>query len=262
MIRTLITIAFASFILAVGCLAGAAALGGRDIAQNGWTIPSEWQYRIADRDGRGRLERVRPSERVTREIPWDGGESLRLDLPLDVTYIQGDESRVVIEGPKDYAERITLEGGRFGLAGDVDLDTSDVRIDLNGVRILDAGDGIRITVTAPKVSNFTVNGSGDLKIRDYDQPDLTVKVQGSGDVTGAGRSGAIRLDIVGSGSIDLADVEARDAQVTTSGSGDATIAARGVVKIAVAGSGGVSLRAKPASLTSEISGSGDIDQDY
>ena len=262
MIRTLITIAFASFILAMACLAGAAALGGRDIAENGWTIPSEWQYRITDRDGHGRLERVRSSERVTREIAWDGGESLMLDLPLDVTYIQGDESRVVIEGPKDYAERITLDGGRFGLAGDVHLDNSDVTIDLNGVRVLDAGERIRITVTAPSVKTFAVNGSGDLDIRGYDQPELTVRVQGSGDVTGSGRSDAVKLDIVGSGSIDLADIEARDAQVTTSGSGDATIAASGAVKVAVAGSGGVSLRAKPASLASEISGSGDVDQDY
>lgn len=262
MIRTLITIAFASFILAVACLAGAAALGGRDIAENGWTIPSEWQYRIADHHGRGRVERVRPSERITREIAWNGGEALVLDLPVDVTYVQGEGSRVVIEGPKDYAERITLEGGRFGLSGDVHLDTSDVTIDLNGVRILDAGEGIRITVTAPNVSTFTVNGSGDLDIRDYDQPNLAVQVQGSGDVTGAGRSGAMKLGIIGSGSIDLAGVEARDAQVSTSGSGDATIAARGVVKVAVAGSGGVSLRAKPTTLTSEISGSGDVDQDY
>jgi hypothetical protein len=262
MIRTLITIAFASFILAVACLAGAAALGGRDIAENGWTIPSEWQYRITDRRDGPRMERVRPSERITREIPWTGGDLLVLDLPVDVTYVQGDESRVVIEGPKDYAERITLEGGRFGLSGDVHLDTSDVRIDLNGVRVLDAGEGIRITVTAPKVSNFTVNGPGDLDIRDYDQPSLAVQVQGSGDVTGAGRSGALKLDIVGSGSIDLAGVEARDAEVTTSGSGDAAIAARGVVKVSVAGSGGVRLKAKPASLTSEISGSGDVDQDY
>jgi hypothetical protein len=262
MIRTLITIAFASFILAVACLAGAAALGGRDIAENGWTIPSEWQYRITDRSDGPRMERVRPSERITREIPWTGGDLLVLDLPVDVTYVQGDESRVVIEGPKDYAERITLEGGRFGLSGDVHLDTSDVRIDLNGVRVLDAGEGIRITVTAPKVSNFTVNGPGDLDIRDYDQPSLAVQVQGSGDVTGAGRSATLKLDIVGSGSIDLAGVEARDAEVTTSGSGDAAIAARGVVKVSVAGSGGVRLKAKPASLTSEISGSGDVDQDY
>lgn len=262
MIRTLITIAFASFILAVACLAGAAALGGRDIAENGWTIPSEWQYRITERHGRSRMERVRPSETITRELPWTGGDSLVLDLPVDVTYVQGDEARVVIEGPKEYAERITLEGGRFGLAGDVHVDSSDVTIDLNGVRILDAGDRIRITVTAPKVSNFTVNGAGDLDIRDYDQPTLAVQVQGSGDVTGAGRSTALKLGIVGSGSIDLAEVEAQDADVSTSGSGDASVAARGVVKVAVAGSGDVSLRAKPATLTSEISGSGDVDQDY
>jgi hypothetical protein len=138
MIRTLITIAFASFILAVACLAGAAALGGRDIAENGWTIPSEWQYRISERQGRNRVERVRPSETITRELPWNGGESLVLDLPVDVTYVQGAEARVVVEGPKDYAERITLEGGRFGLAGDVQIDSSDVTIDLNGVRVLDA----------------------------------------------------------------------------------------------------------------------------
>jgi hypothetical protein len=35
-----------------------------------------------------------------------------------------------------------------------------------------------------------------------------------------------------------------------------------VVNVSVAGSGGVRLKAKPASLTSEISGSGDVDQDY
>jgi hypothetical protein len=262
MIRTLITIAFASFILAVACLAGAAALGGRDIAENGWTIPSQWQYRITERQGRNRVERVRPSETITRELTWNGGESLVLDLPVDVTYVQGAEARVVIEGPKDYAERITLEGGRFGLAGDVQIDSSDVTIDLNGVRVLDASDRIRITVTAPKVSTFTVNGAGDLDIRNYDQPRLTVQVQGSGDVTGAGRSDALKLGIVGSGSIDLADIDARDAEVSTSGSGDTTVSARGVVKVAVAGSGDVSLRAKPASLTSEISGSGNVDQDY
>jgi hypothetical protein len=51
MIRTLITIAFASFILAVACLAGAAALGGRDIAENGWTVPSDWVFRIQDDPG-------------------------------------------------------------------------------------------------------------------------------------------------------------------------------------------------------------------
>lgn len=262
MIRTMITIAFASFILAVACLAGAAALGGKEIAENGWEVPSKWHFRVHDDNGRQRIERVGASERVTRTLDWNGGETLVLDLPADITYVQGETAKVVIEGPKDYVDRITLEGGRFGLKGDVQVDTSDLTIDLNGVRVIDSGDRVRITVTAPKVSSFSVNGSGDLEIRSYDQPKLDVSVQGSGDVTASGRSDALKLGIVGSGSIDAGEVTARDAQIETSGSGDAVVRASGAVKVAIAGSGGVTLRAKPESLSSEISGSGDVDADY
>lgn len=262
MIRTLITIAFASFILAVACLAGAAALGGREIAENGWVVPSDWNFRVSENDGVKRIQRVGASERVTRDIPWSGGETLTVDLPADVTFVQGDEAKVVVEGPKDYVDRITVEDGRVSISGDVDIDTSDVTIDMNGVRILDAGERVRITVTAPKVTAFNLTGSGDLEIRDYDQPKIAVKVQGSGDVTGSGSTEAANLGIVGSGSIDLTDLSAVDAEVATSGSGDATIKARGAVKVSIVGSGGVTLRAKPASLTSEISGSGDVDTDY
>jgi len=262
MIRTLITIAFASFILAVACLAGAAALGGREIAENGWVVPSDWSFRVSDDNGRRRIERSASSERVTRKLAWSGGEVLTVDLPANVTFVQGDEASVVIEGPKDYVDRITVQDGRVTVTGDVLVDSSDVTIDLNGIRVLDAGERLRITVTAPKVTSFNLTGSGDLDIRSYDQPKIDVRVQGSGDVTGQGRTDAASLGIVGSGSIDMAELDAGDAEVTTSGSGDTTIAATGVVKVSVTGSGDVILRAKPASLTSEISGSGDVDQDY
>lgn len=261
MIRTLITIAFASFILAVACLAGAAALGGRDIAENGWSVPSDWVFRVTD-DGDGqRIQRVPAAERTSRDIPWSGGEALILDLPADVTYEQSDKPGVTVTGPRDIVDRVVVDGGRITFTGD-GAGPDDVTIDLNGVRIVDAGDRLRITVRAPAVNNFAVNGSGDLQIMAYDQPKLTVQVQGSGDISAAGRTEAATVDIVGSGSVDLGELRTRDAMVDTSGSGDAVLAATGVVKVAIAGSGGVSLRVKPASLTSEISGSGDVDQDY
>ena len=263
MIRTLITIAFASFILAVACLAGAAALGGRDIAENGWTVPSDWVFRIQDDpggEGGTRIRRVAASERITRDLPWTGGDSLTLELPADVTYVQSTESRITLSGPKDVVERVVVDGGRIDFSEA--SEGSDITIDLNGVRMVDDADRLRITVSGPKVTRFAVNGSGDLDIRDYDQPAMDIQVQGSGDVKAGGRSDSLTLAIIGSGSIDASDLAARDAQVSTSGSGDATIAARGAVKVSVAGSGGVSLRAKPSSLTSEISGSGDVDQDY
>lgn len=261
MIRTLITIAFASFILAVACLAGAAALGGRDIAENGWTVPSEWAFRVSD-DGEGqRIKRVPTAERASRDLPWSGGEALVLDLPADVTYEQSETPGVTVTGPRDIVDRVVVDGGRITFAGD-EAGSDEVTIDLNGVRIVDVGDRLRITARAPSVKSFSVNGSGDLDIIAYDQPSLRVEVQGSGNVSAAGRTEAASVDIVGSGSVDLGELRTRDATVETSGSGDAILAAKGAVKVAIAGSGGVSLRAKPASLTSEISGSGDVDQDY
>jgi len=40
MIRNLIVIAVASFVLTVACFAGVAAIGGRDLMEHGWTIPA------------------------------------------------------------------------------------------------------------------------------------------------------------------------------------------------------------------------------
>ncbi|HRD46808.1 MAG TPA: DUF2807 domain-containing protein [Caulobacter sp.] len=253
-------IAFASFILAVACLAGAAALGGREIAEHGWTSDN-WHFRVSDRDGRRSVERVSATDRITRDLPWTG-EVLSVDLPADVTYIQGDAGRIFIEGPKDIVDRIRVENGRISYDGDLIQHSGDVTIDINGVRIIDDAERLRITVTAPTVNSFSVNGSGDLDIQGYDQPKMTVAVQGSGDVTGVGKTQTLELGVVGSGSIDVGELAAGDAEVDLSGSGDATVNANGTVKIAIAGSGGVKLRAKPASLTSEISGSGDVDQDY
>jgi hypothetical protein len=48
MIRNLTIVAVASFVLFVGCLAGAFALGGRDIMQHGWTFPADWNIEVND----------------------------------------------------------------------------------------------------------------------------------------------------------------------------------------------------------------------
>jgi hypothetical protein len=253
MVRMLIIIMTATFFLGVVCLAGAFAIGGSDITRTPWIIPLN---RIVD--GEDGPVGVGTHERSLRELAW-AGESLTIDLPANVTYVQGPESKVVIEGPKILVDRITVENGVIRTTGSLDS-AGEVRIDFNGVRMLD--NGVRITVTAPKVTAFTLNGSGDLDIQGYDQPAITVQVQGSGDVEGAGTTQSARLGIIGSGSIDLSDLAAQDAQVSTSGSGDAVVAAKGVVSVSIAGSGGVSLREKPASLATEISGSGDVDQDY
>lgn len=249
MIRTLLIITGASLVLCVAALGGAAALGSRDIARHGgsWTF---WE------DGEPHTVRVLRSDRgprVTRTLAWDGGDRLDVEVAADVTYVQGETASVVVSGPKEQVDGLRLTAGRLT------FDDDDNRIDHV---VFGWGDSVplRITVTAPSVRAFNLSSSGDLLIRDYDQPDLFVAIDGSGEVVATGRTEAVELDISGSGEADFSGLLTRDADVEISGSGEAIVGPTGAARIAISGSGDVDLSRRPASLTQSISGSGDVNQ--
>ena len=77
MTRTLVLIAAASFVLAVGCLSGAAALGWHGVTHHNWgPWPHGWNIHVRDHDGddvtvddRGAMAN---GAQTTREIAWNG----------------------------------------------------------------------------------------------------------------------------------------------------------------------------------------------
>src|SRR3990167_6263948 len=233
MIRTLFIIAGAALVLCMVTLGGAIALGGHDLQRHGWA------WTIKDRDGESiRFERIKSGETdglgpfTTRTLAWTGGEALTIDSSIDVEYVQGPANTVVITGPKGLTDRVTLTDGRLSL-GD-----GDTRIvfgwDGGNFSARSDRDELRVVVTAPNVRRFASNASG--------------------------RTDALDLDIAGSGDADLRALDAKDAKVDIAGSGDADIAPTGDVQVSIAGSGDVSLATRPAKLTSEIAGSGDVYQ--
>jgi hypothetical protein len=261
MIRNALIIGGASFVLMLGSFAGVAALAGPVIMKEGWTIP------INRESSFGRTHTSvgarTPSPDVSRELAWSG-ESLTVELPLDVTYIQGPAAKVEITGPKAYVDRLRLENGRLSLIDDGDNREEEgaLTIDHNGIRLQSNSSRVKIIVTAPKVSRFQLDGSGDLEIQSYDQPTLTLAINGSGDATASGRVAVLSLSAAGSGEAQLEDLAAKNADLTISGSGNAVVTARNVVTIALSGSGDVSLQAQPANLTANTSGSGTVQHDY
>lgn len=257
MIRTLFIIAGSAFLLCIVSFAGAAALGGRDFFDE---HGSTWI--IEDReDGtsiRRRAESDDPAEmETTRTVPWSGGETLTVELAADVTYVQGPAATVVITGPESAVARVRIDGGRLSLADGPERAT--VRVGGGGIRGWSDTDRLQITVTAPSVTRFDLQGSSDVTLRDYDQDTLAVALAGSGDVTATGRTRALDLDITGSGDVDLSDLATTDATVDVSGSGQARIAPTGEADVSIGGSGDVDLTTRPARLIQDISGSGDVD---
>ncbi|MDI6624863.1 MAG: DUF2807 domain-containing protein [Brevundimonas sp.] len=251
MIRTLLIITGASLVLCVAALAGAAAIGGQDMARHGWT----WTFRDhvgVRREESVTFKRVDSGPRVTRTLAWDGSDRLDIEVNADVTYVQGDAASVEIVGPRDQVEGLRLRGGRLTFNDD-----DDTEVVVFGWR---NHDRLQITVTAPSVRTFGLSSSGDLSIREYDQPDLMVRITGSGDVDASGRTETVELDIHGSGEADLSGLETRDADVEISGSGEAAVGPTGAARITISGSGDVDLTQRPASLIQNVSGSGDVNQ--
>ncbi|GAA0868517.1 DUF2807 domain-containing protein [Brevundimonas basaltis] len=251
MIRTLLIITGASLVLCIAALAGAVALGGNDLARHGWS----WTFRDGDFARTERsvtFKRADSGPSVTRTIAWDGSERLDIDVSAEVTYVQGDATSVEITGPREQVEALRLTSGRLT------FDQSD----RSEVVMFGWGDRgrLKITVTAPSVRTFDLSGSGDLIVRDYDQPSLAVIINGSGEVNASGRTETVDLRISGSGEADLSGVETRDADIRISGSGEAAVGPTGAASISISGSGDVTLTRRPDSLNQSISGSGEVRQ--
>ncbi len=227
---------------------------------------------------------------VTRTLPWTGGERLVLSVPADARYVQGPNARVVITGPRREIEHIVVDHGI-------------IRQDRNGWSWgffnwdWGASHAIRIVVTAPRVDDVGVSGSGHLDLGRLAQDrldlgvsgsglaevsgrfkslDLSVSgsggarlgqveagqmsatISGSGWIRGAGAAGALELSISGSGHADLGGLSVQDATAHLSGSGSASLSPRRSADVETSGSGSIRLLTRPPQLSMHKSGSGHI----
>ena len=269
LIRNTLIVAGASFVLAIGCFAGVAALAGPEILKNGWTLPLDHDETIVIREngkvvrtGRHFVRGEQSEPSTDRTFAWTGKDELIIDLPVDVVFVQGVEARIVASGPRSYINRLRVDGGRISLADSDGVDHDSITINAFGVHVESDSDRVKITVIAPDVTKFDVRSSGDLEIRRYDHPSFAVSVSGSGDVEAAGRVEVATIDNSGSGYVNLGDLKAKDAVFDVSGSGGGAVFATGKAKIDISGSGDVELRTEPKTVSSEITGSGEVRREY
>jgi hypothetical protein len=247
MIRVLVMIAVAGFLVSVVSLSMAVAIGGPDLftdsVWNRWADMDgpwshDWYPRHGWRHGRD------GGPQTTRDVAWSGGDTLSVDVPADVRYTQAPGAgKVTISGPEREVSDVVVEDGH-------------IRFDHHGRHWGD----LTIVVSAPSVTHFEVNSDGSIAIEDYKQDRLSLEIAGSGNVTAKGEAKGVELSVAGSGSTDLTDLKVSDADVTVNGSGEATLGPTGVVNVEIAGSGDVTLLNHTSKLESNVSGSGSIHQ--
>jgi Putative auto-transporter adhesin, head GIN domain len=187
-----------------------------------------------------RLAEHDPQRRpVTRELAWDGAESLIVSVPAQVRFVQSPgPGKIIVTGPRRSVETFSAIDGV--------LDDRTWR----------TAERLDIVVNAPKVTRFSVKGHDTLIIENFDQEELRIATTGWAEVKATGRARTVHLELLGSGWADLSQVDAGGAEVTLTGLRNAVVAPRDWAKIS--GNGDVILTTEPARLSKRLHGSGRV----
>jgi hypothetical protein len=240
MIRALVIVIVAGFLTSIACLSLAIAIGGPDLVRGDWNWDIDsGPHRFVWRSGQ-----AESGPQAQRAFPWTGASSLEVDAPAEIDYVQAaGPAKLSISGPAAELDRVRVDGSRISLA---------------------SGDGVwrrlHITLSAPAVTRFELNGANTLHITGYDQDKLAIAVSGHGSVDAAGQAKSVDLNLSGAGDADFSDLKTAGAAINISGAGKATVGPTRWARLQISGVGEVSLLTRPAQLETHISGAGRVRQ--
>jgi hypothetical protein len=181
------------------------------------------------------------TEMITREIPWDGSAKASLGLPAEMRYVQTPgPGKIVARGPHRSVSTLKVTDGTIH-------DT-----------LLHTGAVLEITLTAPSVSSFYLNGRSRLVIEGYDQSSLALHTEGEAAIDASGRAGNVRVFMEGDGAINLArlGVEALDGDIN--GASMVVAAPMQHAKLDVSGMASAILLTRPPDLKTHLEDAGRV----
>jgi hypothetical protein len=220
------------------CMGAAAAIGGQEI---GKTFDGMDFSMFGDQP---RCEAVAGATATSRDLDWDGSDSISLSVPGTSRYSPTNDRKVHITGDPQALAHIRVRDGH-------------IEMNCNGHWRFGDTD-IAITLPGGEFKKFSIAGSGRLTLDNLNQEKLKVSIAGSGNIKANGKVGETEIHIAGSGDADLGQVATRETTVRIAGSGNTDIAPTEGADIHIAGSGDVNLHTNPKRLETHIAGSGRI----
>jgi hypothetical protein len=239
MIRVLLIIAVGGFLMSLACISTALMIGGPEaVARSAWS----WNWDLNDGRHGARHLHGTSGPQVQRDFAWSG-DRLEINAPAQVDYVQAPgPAKLTIRGAAADLDRVRVEGGRISLSGP--QHSSD----------------LHVTLTAPDVTRFELNGAESLNITGYKHDQLTLSASGHAEIRAQGEAKTVKLEVSGAADADLAQLKTAGADVDISGAGDATVAPTDWAKVQISGMGDVNLLTRPKTLESHVSGAGRVRQ--
>jgi hypothetical protein len=178
---------------------------------------------------------------VTREIPWDGSASLSLGVESDLRYVQSEGPAMLIaRGPHRSVSTLVISGGHVH------------------DRLLHTGARLELTLHAPAVSDFRLDGRSSLVIERFGSQALTIRAEGRASVEASGRAESVTLDLQGYSTANLARLDTAALGGTVAGHAKLVAAPRAASRIEVRGSGSVVLLTQPKEVANTLHEAGKV----
>jgi hypothetical protein len=247
MVRLLLTVFFVGLVVSCACWVAVEAMGGPDGGPSLARTNGHWQWGDRKWDT---ADDVSDGTITTRDIPWSGTDHLEISVPAQIYYTQGPDAKVTITGPKDLIDRITINDGAI-----------DYERTVGWVGHRGRSPYIQMTIQAPGVKRFELNGSEKLTISAYSQDLLDLEANGASKINASGQANKLHMELNGASSGDMRSLTNDDADVELNGASSVTIAPRLSAKVEINGVGHARLLTRPANMQKEINGIGSITYD-
>jgi hypothetical protein len=169
--------------------------------------------------------------------------------PISVRIEVGKAQSVVASGDDDFLADLQTEVVGNELKLRLRRDTSTVGRHR---------DNMRVTITVPTLTAFTMAGAGDTTITHMSGDSLAVRFGGAGNLKADGTVGNLTLNIGGVGSIDTRELHAESANVNVGGVGSVKVWASARLEASVGGIGSLTYYGDPKIVNTSGGGLGSI----
>jgi Putative auto-transporter adhesin, head GIN domain len=179
----------------------------------------------------------------TREL--SSFESIVCDGGYDIQVTCGEKQSVSIETDENLLPLIQTV-----------VRDNELRIDTK--KNLSPTDGIQLTISVPRLSDFTIDGSAKGFVKNINGGSFHITGNGSTRMALSGNADKLKININGSGTITADSLTAQNSDVHIEGSGDIRCHVINSLDVHIDGSGTVKYIGEPMHIDQSINGSGSI----
>ena len=174
--------------------------------------------------------------------------AVTLSVPASIHVTVGADQRVEVEGDRAVLDRIEIA---------VDDGALEIR-PKDHLRIRKNHD-LKVAISVPALSAFTVNGAAEGKILGLTDGDFALLVNGAADLDLEGACDSFSLTINGAGDVDASGLRCRQATATINGAGNAEVYAQEKVAASINGAGNIRIHGQPPQVQAGKIGFGHIE---